>query len=80
MLSDAQIVEQIQEALEELRPYFYMHGGNIVFDSFKEGTVYVRLHGACEGCPASSYTLKLMVEESLKKEVPQVERVEELED
>ena len=69
------IVEQIEEVIEELRPYFYMHGGNIDFVKFEDGKVYVKLSGSCEGCPSSSYTLKLMVENSLKKEVPQVQEV-----
>ncbi len=78
MLTDQQITSQIEEALEDLRPYFYMHGGNIEFVRFEKGTVYVKLEGNCMGCPSSSFTLKLMVEESLKKEVPQVTEVVQL--
>ena len=75
MLSTEKIVDQIQEALEELRPYFFMHGGNISFVKFEDGKVYVKLEGACSGCPSSSYTLKLLVEDTLKREVPQVHGV-----
>lgn len=75
MLSTEKIVDMIQEALEELRPYFFMHGGNISFVKFEDGKVYVKLSGACSGCPSSSYTLKLLVEDTLKREVPQVKEV-----
>ncbi len=75
MLSTEKIVDQIQEALEELRPYFFMHGGNISFVKFEDGKVYVKLSGACSGCHSSSYTLKLLVEDTLKREVPQVQEV-----
>lgn len=75
MLTDAQVIDQINEVLEMLKPNFYMHGGDIEFVSFKDGVVAVKLQGNCVGCPASTYTLKLMVEESLKREVPQVSHV-----
>ena len=78
MISEEEISIQIEEVLEELRPYFYMHGGNIIFVKYEDGKVYVRLQGACYGCFSSSYTLKLLVEDSLKKEVPQVKEVVEL--
>lgn len=78
MLTHDQILEQIEEAIEELRPYFYMHGGNIELVNFEDGKVFVKLSGSCEGCPASSYTLKLMVESALRKEVPQVKEVVEV--
>lgn len=75
MLPQEKIVEQIQEVLESLRPQFWMHGGNIEFIKFEQGIVHVKLFGACDGCPSSDYTLTLMVESELKKEVPQVKRV-----
>lgn len=75
MLTNEQIVSQIQEVLEMLKPNFYMHGGDIELVKYEQGVVFVRLQGNCVGCPASTYTLKLMVEESLKREVPQVQQV-----
>jgi Fe-S cluster biogenesis protein NfuA len=77
MLSNEKIVEQIEEALEELRPYFFMHGGNISLVKFEDGKVYVKLEGNCSGCSSSSYTLKLLIEDTLKREVPQVKEVVE---
>ena len=78
MITTESIVEQIQEVLEQLQPYFMMHGGRIAFERFdaETGTVYVALSGSCEGCPSSGYTLTLLVEAELKKEVPQVTHVQ----
>jgi Fe-S cluster biogenesis protein NfuA len=78
MLSHEMLVAQICDVLEELRPQFLMHGGNIKFVSFVDGIVNVKLSGACDGCPSSMYTLKLLIENTLKKEVPQVISVEEV--
>ncbi len=76
MLTHEQISAQIEEVIESLRPQFYMHGGNIEFVDFsEEGTVFVQLTGNCDGCPSSNYTLTLLVENSLKEEVPQVKKV-----
>jgi len=77
MISAEAITAQIQEVLEQLQPYFLMHGGHITLQRFDpaDGTVYVKLTGSCDGCPSSGYTLSLLVEAELKKEVPQVMRV-----
>jgi Fe-S cluster biogenesis protein NfuA len=77
MITVEAITEQIQEVLEQLQPYFMMHGGRITFEKFDpvDGAVYVALSGSCDGCPSSGYTLTLLVEAELKKEVPQVMRV-----
>jgi Fe-S cluster biogenesis protein NfuA len=77
MITVDAIVSQIQEVLEQLQPYFLMHGGRITFECYEEstGTVHVALSGSCDGCPSSGYTLTLLVEAELKKEVPQVMRV-----
>lgn len=74
-LTHEQIVQQITEVLEYLEPYFLMHGGKITFERYDSGKVYVRLAGTCDGCPSSDYTLKLLIEQELKKEVPQVTEV-----
>jgi Fe-S cluster biogenesis protein NfuA len=78
MLSHEMVVQQINEVIDMLRPQFWMHGGNIELQRFEAGVVYVKLFGACDGCPSSTYTLKLMVEAELKKEVPQVQEVVEV--
>lgn len=68
--------EKVKEAIEKIRPFLQRDGGDIEFISVEDGVVKVRLTGACAGCPMSQMTLKGAVEQALKKEVPEVERVE----
>ena len=64
--------EKIETVLQELRPAINRDGGDVVFVRFEEGIVYVRLQGACATCPASFFTLKMGVEEALKRVCPEV--------
>lgn len=74
---DAEIVGQIRELIEtRVRPAVAQDGGDIVYRGYKEGTVYLALHGACAGCPSSTMTLKNGIEGLLKHYVPEVEAVE----
>lgn len=68
--------EKIRQAIEKVRPLLQRDGGDIEFVEVKENVVKVRLKGACSGCPMSQMTLKSVVEQTLKKEVPEIERVE----
>jgi Fe-S cluster biogenesis protein NfuA len=68
--------EDVEEALQELRPQLQADGGDIELLDFEEGIVKVRLTGACAGCPMSTMTLKMGVEQYLKKRIPEVVRVE----
>ena len=61
-----------------MRPSVAMDGGDIVYCGFERGVVYLSLQGACIGCPSSSATLKLGVENLLKHYVPNVLRVESI--
>ena len=63
-------------ALEEVRPYLESHGGNVELLGVEEGVVHLRLQGSCSGCPASSATLRLAIEEAIFKAAPEVESVE----
>ncbi len=74
------IVVQIQELLDtRIRPAVAMDGGDIIFDRFEEGIVYVRMQGACSGCPSSSATLKTGIENMLRHYVPEVLEVRAVE-
>lgn len=74
------IVAQIQELLDtRIRPAVAMDGGDIIFDRFEEGIVYVRMQGACSGCPSSSATLKAGIENMLRHYVPEVLEVRAVE-
>ena len=68
--------EQIERALEEIRPMLAMHLGNIELVDVSDGVVRVRLLGTCHGCPLSQLTLKAGVEELLSQRVPGVKTVE----
>lgn len=59
----------------EIRPAVAMDGGDILFEEFKEGVVYLHMIGACSGCPSSTYTLKQGIETRLKEMVPEVVEV-----
>ncbi len=73
---DAGIREQITELLDDrVRPAVAGDGGDIVFHGFKEGIVYLKMQGACAGCPSSTMTLKNGIENLLRYYVPEVEEV-----
>lgn len=70
------IRDRVEKALEELRPQLQADGGDIKFVGVVDGIVKVRLKGACAGCPMSTMTIKMGVEQYLKKKIPEVVRVE----
>ena len=73
---DSEIVKQIKELLDtRVRPAVAMDGGDIIYDSFKDGIVYLHMQGACSGCPSSTATLKMGIENMLKHYVPEVQEV-----
>lgn len=75
-----QITAQIIELIDtRVRPAVAEDGGDIEFDSFDKGIVYVRLRGACSGCPSSIYTLKNGIENMLKHFIPEVQEVRSIE-
>ncbi len=69
--------EKIEKALAKVRPSLQADGGDVeLIEVSDEGVVKVRLTGACGGCPMATMTLKAGIERVLKKEVPEVKRVE----
>ncbi len=76
MLMTEAVEKRVQKALDEIRPNLQADGGDVVFVAFEKGTVKVRLQGHCVGCPMSMMTLKQGIESYLKKKVPEVVRVE----
>jgi Fe-S cluster biogenesis protein NfuA len=68
--------EKVKTALEDVRPSLQADGGDVEFVSLADdGTVKVKLTGACGHCPMSQMTLKMGIENYLKKEIPQVTAV-----
>ena len=67
---------QIKELLEtRVRPAVAQDGGDIVFEGFDSGVVYLQLRGACAGCPSSTMTLKMGIENMLRHYIPEVTEV-----
>lgn len=76
-LQEDRMREQIEQALEKIRPALERDGGGIeLVDVEEDGIVRVRLTGACGGCPMSQMTLKQGVERIVKQMVPEVKAVE----
>ncbi|MBS0520782.1 MAG: NifU family protein [Proteobacteria bacterium] len=74
---DDEVVAQIKELLEtRVRPAVAQDGGDIVFQDFKDGVVYLHMQGSCSGCPSSTATLKMGIENLLKHYVPEVVEVQ----
>ena len=73
---ESETVRKIRHLLDtKVRPAVAQDGGDITFQSFEDGVVYLKLKGACAGCPSSVLTLKAGIETMLKKEIPEVEEV-----
>ncbi|TNC73018.1 NifU family protein [Rubellimicrobium roseum] len=74
--ADAAIVEQIKELLDtRVRPAVAQDGGDITFHGFERGVVYLHMQGACAGCPSSTLTLKMGIENLLRHYIPEVTEV-----
>jgi Fe-S cluster biogenesis protein NfuA len=69
------VKEKIEAALNKIRPALQADGGDVEVVEIKDGTVKVRLTGACGGCPMSTMTLKNAVEKVIKEQVPEVKKV-----
>ncbi|MGB0658714.1 MAG: NifU family protein [Mangrovicoccus sp.] len=70
---DGEIVVQIKELLDtRVRPAVAQDGGDITFHGFERGVVYLHMQGACAGCPSSTLTLKMGIENLLRHYIPEV--------
>ena len=67
--------DKVEEVLEKVRPVLVRDGGNVELVAVENGTVKVKLVGACAGCPMSTMTLKNGIERILKQEIPEVKEV-----
>ena len=75
--ADADIIDQIKELIEtRVRPAVAQDGGDIAYKGYKDGRLYLTMHGACSGCPSSTVTLKRGIESLIRHYVPEVETVE----
>ncbi|REH56435.1 Fe-S cluster biogenesis protein NfuA [Tenacibaculum gallaicum] len=69
------IRNNVEKALEEIRPFLVSDGGNIKLLSIEDSTVKVQLEGACSGCSVNQMTLKNGVEATIKKYAPEITEV-----
>ncbi|MDP5217412.1 NifU family protein [Ruegeria sp. 2205SS24-7] len=73
---DGEVVNQIKELLDSrVRPAVAQDGGDITFHGFDRGVVYLHMQGACAGCPSSTLTLKMGIENLLRHYIPEVTEV-----
>ncbi len=71
-----EIIEEIKETIEMVRPYLNRDGGDVEFIKFEDGIVFVKFRGACVGCAGFESTLSELVEDTLLERVPGVIGVE----
>jgi Fe-S cluster biogenesis protein NfuA len=73
---DSEVVAQIKELLDtRVRPAVAQDGGDIIFHAFEDGVVFLAMQGACAGCPSSTATLKMGIENMLRHYIPEVQEV-----
>lgn len=69
------VVTKVKAIIEELKPFLISDGGSLEFINYKDGIVYVKLGGACEGCVFLDITLKDGIEQMIMNEIPEVKEV-----
>jgi Fe-S cluster biogenesis protein NfuA len=70
--------EKVEEVLKKIRPTLQADGGDIELIDVVDGVVKVKLTGACAGCPMSTMTLKMGVEQTLRELIPEIKEVQAL--
>lgn len=78
METSTELMEQVQEVLDKLRPFLLRDGGDVELIDVEDGVVKVRLLGACGSCPSSTITLKAGIERALLEEVPGITEIEQV--
>ena len=74
---EGETVTRIKEILDDqIRPAVAMDGGDVIFEDYRDGVVYLRMQGACGGCPSSTMTLKQGIEARLRHFIPEIVSVE----
>jgi Fe-S cluster biogenesis protein NfuA len=74
--ADQEIVQTIKELLDSrVRPAVAQDGGDITFQGYRDGVVFLNMRGSCSGCPSSTATLKHGIENLLRHFIPEVTEV-----
>lgn len=74
-MEEKKIEKKINEVLDRIRPYLQGDGGDVVFNRYDNGVVYVTLKGACSHCSMATFTLQDLVEEALTQEIDDIIKV-----
>ncbi len=75
MVNEMNKEEQIKLLIEKIRPFLINDGGDIEFIKYENQIVYIKLKGACDGCPMMDITIKDGIEQIIKNEIPEVKEV-----
>ena len=75
VVAGAMTVESVEQALDMVRPALQGDGGDVQVVDVKDGTVTVRLVGSCHGCPSSTATLKMGLENFLREQFPEMKEL-----
>jgi len=70
--------DNVENVLDELRPYLMNDGGNVELVEIEGPIVKLRLQGACGSCPSSAMTLRMGIERKLKEEIPEIDEIEQV--
>ncbi|MDJ0594362.1 MAG: NifU family protein [Pleurocapsa sp. MO_226.B13] len=70
--------DNVENVLDELRPYLMADGGNVELAEIEGPIVKLRLQGACGSCPSSAMTLKMGIERRLREKIPEIAEVEQI--
>ncbi len=71
-MENEETIKLIKKTLDKVRPFLQRDGGDVTFDSYENGIVYVNIHGACEGCALINNDIEEGIEVILMEEVPGV--------
>ncbi len=75
--NDSADVQTIKKLLDsDIRPAVAMDGGDVMFHKYENKVLYLHMHGACNGCPSSTYTLKTGIANKLREFIPDISDVE----
>ncbi|MDE5926100.1 MAG: NifU family protein [Helicobacter sp.] len=74
--TDEELLKPVELSIDKVRPILIQDGGNVTLLKIENGKVFVRLEGACKGCPSSAQTLKFGIERALKNDIhPDIELI-----
>jgi Fe-S cluster biogenesis protein NfuA len=69
------MTDRVMDVLGRIRPMLNMDGGDVELVEVRNEEVYLRLKGACDGCPSAFFTLRMGIERALRSEIPEIQRV-----